>query len=123
MLDPTLAEALQMVAEHDAAKPVKLKEYRLYYREDGGIIGMWETDHPEGDNYVVIVDPNVFHKTNTDRLKVIEKKLYVIDPKLPHRSRLIRSTTGQPVVKGNAALALDTKTDYDKVEHYDRRTY
>lgn len=120
-MDPEFLKALEMVAEYDRNRPVIVKEYRLYYREDGSIIGLWETDHPEG-TYIVLDDPGIFHRTNTFLLRVINGALKVLDPSAPTKSKLVKSTQGQPVVKDNAALALYPDEEYQDIEYYDRKT-
>lgn len=113
-------KALELVREYDKQRPVLNKEYRLYYNEDGSIIGLWESGHPEGDNYIVINDPDVFHRTVTSLLRVVNKELKVIDPHTPNRVKLQKSNSGQRVIKGLAALALaDEQTEYE-TEYYDR---
>jgi hypothetical protein len=113
-------EVARLVAEYDAQRPKIIKEYRLYYNTDGTIIGLWESDHPAGDNYIVLDDPGVFNHTNTLLLRVQDKKLVVLDPQSPSRTRLKKSTTGFLVVQNNAALLLEPNETYTEVEHYDR---
>jgi len=120
MLDPEFLKALEMVAEQERLKPIPFKQYRLYYNEDGTIIGMWEYDHPIGDNFVVLDHPDIFNKANTQLMRVVKGKLTQLDPSAPLKSRLKRSTTGQPVVKNHPAIALNQDEEYTDVEHYDR---
>jgi hypothetical protein len=120
-MDPEFLKALELVAEYDRNRPKLVKEFRLYYNEDGSIIGLWETDHPEG-NYIVLDDAGIFHRTNTSLLRVVNGELKIIDPKIPLKSRLIKSTQGQRVVAGNAALVLYLEEEYQDVEYYDRKT-
>ena len=72
-------EVTRLVAEYDASRPKLVKEYRLYYDSDGTIIGLWESSHPEGDNYIVLDDPGLFHRSNTHMLRVQNKKLVVLE--------------------------------------------
>ena len=120
-MDPEFLKALELVAEYDRQRPKVVKEFRLYYNEDGSIIGMWETDHPEG-NYIVLDDCGIFHNNNTSLLRVVNGNLKIIDPKIPLKSRLIKSTQGQRVVANNAALVLYPEEEYNNVEYYDRKT-
>lgn len=113
-------EVARLVAEYDATRPVFVKEYRLYYNTDGTIIGLWESGHPDGDNYIVLEDPGVFHNSNTLMLKVQNKKLVVIDPQTPLRTRLKKSTRGFRAVQGHAALIIEQDETYTKIEYYDR---
>ena len=78
-LDPwqELIKGLEMADEMERNRPKIIKEYRLYHNEDGTIIGLWETDHPEGDNYIVLDDPDVFHKTNTNLLRVVNGEVRI----------------------------------------------
>lgn len=113
-------EVARLVAEYDAARPIVIKEYRLYYDTDGIIIGLWESGHPDGDNYIVLDDPEVFYNANTLMLRVQNKKLVVLDPQSPSRTRLKKSNQGFRVVKGNAALLLEANESYKETEYYDR---
>ena len=113
-------EVARLVAEHDAQRPIIIKEYRLYYNTDGTIIGLWESGHPEGDNYVVLDDPGVFYHTNTLLLRVYNKKLKILDPRAPLKTRLKRSTQGFPVVQGHAAIIIEQHETYPEIEYYDR---
>lgn len=121
MLDPEILKALEMVAEYDRQRPVIVKEYRLYYRADGSIIGLWESDFPEG-KYVVLEDLEFFNTHNTHLMRVVKGKLTMLDPNAPFRARLRRSTTGQPVVKGHPAVALRAGEEYPEIEYYDRNS-
>lgn len=118
-MDPEFLKALELVAEYDRNRPRVIKEYRLYYNEDGSIIGLWETDHPEG-TYLVLTDPDVFNRTNTQNLRVVNNELKIIDFKVVTVNGLVRSTTGQRVVAGHAGLALYPNEEYNNVEYYDR---
>ena len=120
-MDPEFLKALELVAEYDRNRPKVVKEYRLYYNEDGSILGLWETDHPIG-NYVVLEDPGIFHRTNTTLLRVVNGEIKIIDPTIPLQFKLVKSTQGQRVVSNNAALALYPEEEYNNVEHYDRKT-
>ncbi len=111
-------KAWELVAAFDAQRPISIKEYRLYYNEDGTVIGLWESGHPEGDNYIVLDDPDVFHRTNTSLLKVADKKLITIDPTIQNKVRIKKSNTGQMVVKGHAAIALNES--YNNIEYYEK---
>jgi hypothetical protein len=120
-MDPEFLKALELVAEFDRNRPTTLKEFRLYYNEDGTIIGLWETDHP-GGNYIVLDDLTQFNTTNTSLLRVKDNKLTVVDAKIVLQNRLIKSTAGQQVATGNAAIALYPSEEYSNVEYYDRKT-
>jgi hypothetical protein len=113
-------KAFELVAAYDAQRPKVVKEYRLYYNEDGSIIGLWETDHPAGDNYVVLDDTGQYHRYNTNLLRVVDKKLTVLDPAGPLQARLKKSTTGFRTVQGHAALVLEETEQYTNIEYYDR---
>jgi hypothetical protein len=121
MLDPELAKALELVAEFDLQRTVVTKEYRLYYNEDGTIIGLWESDFPEG-NYIVLESPDEFHRVNTQLIRIVDNKITMLNPKITAQTYLSKSETGQPVVKGHAALALNSENEYSSVEHYDNKT-
>jgi hypothetical protein len=113
-------KAFELVAAYDAQRSKFVKEYRLYYNEDGSIIGLWETDHPAGDNYVVLDDTGQYHGHNTNLLRVVDKKLTVLDPVGPLYVRLKKSTTGFRTVQGHAALILEETEQYTNIEYYDR---
>jgi len=113
-------EVVKLVADYDAARTAITKEYRLYYNTDGTIVSLWESDHPEGNNYIVLDNPGVFYHTNTMLLRVRDKKLIVLDPRAPTRTRLKKSIVGFPVVKNNSALILEANETYTEVEYYDR---
>ena len=121
-LDPwqEFLKGLQLAEEADRNRPQIVKEYRLYYNEDGTIIGLWENDHPAGDNYIILTHPDEYQRHNTQLLRVINKQLKVLDPHAPHRVKLTKSKTGQPVVKGHAALALGVNEEYLEIEFYDK---
>jgi hypothetical protein len=113
-------EVAQLVAAYDAQRPKIVKEYRLYYNTDGTIIGLWESGHPEGDNYIVLSDPGLFYSSNTLLLRVQNKKLIVIDPREPLRTRLKKSANGFKVVRGHAAVIVEQDETYLEIEYYDR---
>lgn len=122
-IDPwqELIKGLEIADEVERQKDQIVKEYRLYYNEDGTIIGMWESGYPAGDNFVVIDNPDVFHRNNTQYLKVINKELHIIDPRTQKVRQLFKSNTGYPVVKGQAALLIDPAEQYQNTEYYDRK--
>lgn len=120
-LDPwqEFVKGLELAEEMERQRPRKVKEYRLYYNEDGTVIGLWETDHPEG-NYVVLDDPGIYHRTNTNLLKVVDGKLKTIDPRPTNTRQLYKSDSGHSVVRGHAALVLNEEK-YQDIEYYDRK--
>jgi hypothetical protein len=81
-----------------------------------------EHSHPEGNNYIVLDDPRLFYNANTMLLRVKNGKLTKIDPCIQYRPGLQRSTKGQRVVKGKAALMLMPTEEYTDVEYYDLKT-
>jgi hypothetical protein len=116
-------EVARLVEEYDSKRPKIIKEYRLYYNTDGTIIGLWESSHPVGDNYIVLDDPGLFNNSNTLMLRVHDKKLIVLDPRASLKTRLKKSTQGFLVVQGHAALILEQNETYSKVEYYDRTNH
>lgn len=120
MTDDLWAEVARLVAEFDAKRPKITKEYRLYYNEDGTIIGLWESGHPDGDNYIVLDDPGAFYSANTLLLRVHDKKLILLDPRAPAKIRLQKSSSGFRVVRDHAALVLEQDEEYPEIEYYDR---
>jgi hypothetical protein len=120
MTEDIWTEVAKLVAEYDAARPIIIKEYRLYYNSDGTILGLWENSYPEGNNYIVLDDPGIFYSSNTHMLRVHDKKLVVLDPRAPLQIRLKKSNKGFKVVKGHAALILSEDETYLETEYYDR---
>jgi hypothetical protein len=120
MSDNFWKEVFDLVSEYDAKRQKFIKEYRLYYNNDGTIIGLWENSFPETTNYIVLDDPGVFFHTNTQLLRVKNNKLIVLDPREPNRARLKKSDQGFKVVKGNAAVVVESNENYELVEYYDR---
>lgn len=120
-MDTELLKALELVAEYNQSRASTVKEPRLYYREDGSIIGLWETDYPEG-TYIVLDDPTMFANTSTLLLRVVDGKLKKTDTSRSVQTQLIKSAQGQRVVAGHAALALTADEEYTNIEHYDRKT-
>lgn len=120
-LDPwqELIKGLQLAEELEKQRPVLKKEYRIYYNDDGSIIGLWESNHPEG-NYIVVNDPDIFHRHNTNWLRVQNNELKIINPHLPNRVKLKKSDKGQRVVKGHSALVVQINEDYTEIEYYEQ---
>ncbi len=120
-LDPwqEFVKGLELAEEMDRQRQAVEKEYRLYYNKDGSIIGLWESGHPDGD-YVVIEHPDIFHKNNTQLLRVINGVLQIKDPSPTNVRQLYKSKNGQRVVKGHAAIALGLDEEYLEIEFYDK---
>lgn len=121
-LDPwqEFIKGLEMAEEMERNRPVLAKEFRLYHNEDGTIIGLWESGFPEGDNYIVIDHPDVFHRNNTHYLRIVDRKLSIIDPRDQKIRQLYKSTSGYQVVKNNAALLITEDDVHIETEFYDR---
>jgi len=113
-------KALQLVEEENQRRKSLQKEYRIYHDENGLVTMLSEIDHPIGENYIVIDDPGLFYKNNTLLLRVIDKKLIVLDTKVKEKVRLKKSDKGQPVVQGHAAIALGLDEEYLEIEFYDQ---
>ena len=113
-------EVAQLVAAYDAQRPKIIQEYRLYYNPDGTVIGLWESDHPDGDNYIILDDPGPFYSSNTLNMRVQNKKMIVLDPRAPLKTRLKKSNQGFPVVQGHAAVIVEQNETYTEIEYYDR---
>ncbi len=123
MTEDIWTEVARLVAEYDAKRPTVIKEYRLYYNSDGTIIGLWESSHPEGNNYIVLEEPGIFHSSNTLLMRVQNNKLVVLDPRSPERTRLKQAVQGFRVVKGHAALILNETETYSDIEYYERTNH
>jgi hypothetical protein len=113
-------EVAQLVAAYDAQRPKIIQEYRLYYNPDGTVIGLWESDHPDGDNYIILDDPGPFYSSNTLNMRVQNKKMIVLDPRAPLKTRLKKSNQGFSVVQGHAAVIVEQNETYTEIEYYDR---
>jgi hypothetical protein len=112
-------EVFALVAEFDAQRPILFKQNRLYYNNDGSVIGYYETNHPDGDNYIILDDPNLFFKNNTHLMRVKNNKLILMEVKLPNKVRLARATSGFKTVKGHSAIVLEQNETYSEVDYYD----
>lgn len=115
-----LLRAFQLVEEYERSRPILKKEFRLYYRDDGTIIGLWEIDHPAGNNYIVLEQVDEFYNNNTHNLRVKNKKLILLDSRAPNKVKLAKSSTGIKVVKGHAALVVNENEFYKEIEYYDQ---
>lgn len=115
-----LLEAFRLVEEYNLARPKLTKEPRLYYRDDGTIIGLWDMDYPDGDNYIVLEKTDAFHNNNTHNLRVKNKKLILLDCRAPNKVKLAKSQIGIMVVKGHAALVVNENEFYKEIEYYDK---
>lgn len=114
-------KAWELIAEYDAQRPSTIKEYRLYYNTDGTVIGLWENGFPDDEEYIVLDDPDVFHRHNTMLVRIVDKKIKLLDPTIPHRVKLVKSAHGYPVIKGMAAILLEPdQIEYD-IEYYDHK--
>ena len=113
-------DVFRLVDEYDKQRPKVLQEYRLYYDNDGNVIGLWETGHPDGDNYIVLDNPGIFNHTNTSLLKIKDKKLVVLSNKASSRTRLKKGSKQFPVVAGYASLVIEINEDYPNIEYYER---
>jgi hypothetical protein len=113
-------EVAQLVAAYDAQRPKIIQEYRLYYNPDGTVIGLWESGHPDGDNYIILDDPGPFYSSNTLNMRVQNKKMIVLDPREPLKTRIKKSNQGFRVVQGHAAVIVEQDETYAEIEYYDR---
>ena len=116
------------IAEEETNRRMELeakKEYRIYYNaDDGTILGMFPTDYPTGDNYIVIKDPVIFQELPIHRTTIVDGKINIQEPppvKEPE-FRLTKSSQGYCVVKGHAAIILNSNEIYKDIEYYDRKT-
>lgn len=115
-------EVDKLVAEYDATRTNVTSKNRLYYDAAGCIIGLWKTDYPAGDNYIVLDSTEVFDQNNTLLLRVKDNRLVVLDPKEPVKVRLVKAASGFKTVRGHAALIIEPNESYTNIEYYDRRT-
>lgn len=113
-----LIKAFDMVIE----QPVVEKEYRLYYNNDGTVLGLWENSFPRDGDYIVLDNPDQFHRANTAELRVVDGKLIRLDLRVPITNGIEKSDSGQPVVKGMASIPLNEYEQFNDVEYYDRKS-
>lgn len=115
-------EALRLVEEFDRQRPNAVDEYRLYYDHEGRVTGFSQNNHSTDTNYIVIENADMFYKNNTHLMRVVDGKLQILEvhPKLVAGLRI--SDSGQPVVRGFAALALEPDEIYSDIIYYDRKT-
>lgn len=115
-----LIKAFELVAAYDAARPKLVIEHRLYYNEDGTVYGLWSTNHPEGDNYIVLDNPEQYNIRNIHLLRVVDQQLIVLELPSHRPYRLKKSSTGFRTVRGHAALILEATEQYTDTEYYDQ---
>ena len=113
----------ELIKAFDLVPEAKIleKQYRLYYNTDGSVVGLWEDQFPDQGDYIVLAEPDQFHRVNTTELKVIDGELTRLDLRIPATSSIVKSDAGQPVVKGMAAIPLNEYEQFDNVEYYDRK--
>jgi hypothetical protein len=116
-----LLKAFELVKEYDKSRTPQIKEYRLYYHSDGTILGLWENGFPEGTNYITIGHPDIFHKHNTNWLRVVNGELKIIHPDQNRKVKLAKSHIGWRTVKSHAALLLDDNEIFDSIEYYEQK--
>jgi hypothetical protein len=93
-------------------------EYRLYYDERGYGTFMSGASGPHG-NYILI-PKDIYDRAVTHNLRVVNGKLTVIDASAGIKLQLIKSTSGQRVVKNHPAIPLRDTEQYTDIEYYDR---
>lgn len=117
--------ALAEEASAKLAEKALALEHRIYYDPaNGAILGLYVNEYPAGDDYIVIPDPEIFRALPIHRTVIENGQIKISDPEpnqLP-RCRLKKSSTGQRVVKGHAALALEAEELYTNIEYYERKT-
>ena len=60
-------EVFKLVSEYDAQRTKITIEHRLYFnKDDGTITGYHEMDHPEDLDYIVLENPDLYFKNNTN---------------------------------------------------------
>jgi hypothetical protein len=117
-MDEEFLKALELVAEYDKQRPQILKELRVYYNPDGTVIGLWETEHPAGDNYIVIENRDIYDRSNTLLLRVVDGELQVIVPELPKPQFMRSRYIGKPTVSKHSAIALTEGEIYKDTAQY-----
>lgn len=116
-------EVFDLVEAFDKQRPTLNNTPRLYYNPDGTVIGVWESDYPDGENYIVLESYSIFNMYNTQLLRVVDNKLIVLENYKLNRVRLHKSNSGQQVVFGHAALPLFPNETFDQTEFYDYKSH
>lgn len=99
--------------------PPLVIEYRFHYNELGEIYCCTMQQHPESTNYIV-VDKTTYERYYNYR--VVEGRLIKITHDNRHKVRLVKSQDGYCVVKGHAALLLESGETHHETEHYARNS-
>lgn len=99
--------------------PKSAAEYRWYYDENGRITHLASHNHPSGDNYI-IVSESIYNNYNdytvkNNQLRKKPKNWGIL------KFGLIKSTTGQAVVKNHASLVIEEHEEHEQIEYYDAR--
>jgi hypothetical protein len=95
-------------------------EYRWYYDTQGDITACSMCDHPESGDYV-IVDEKIYDQYYN--YVIIRGVPVKAESDAGYRVRLIKSTSGYPVVAGHAALIIEPTETYTNTEYYAHRNH
>lgn len=95
--------------------PDPVPEYRFYYNEFGIIISCSAFNHPESGDYLIVTKQQY---DNYTQYEVKNGKLTTRQDNNRILSGLIKSNNGYTVVKGHAALLIETNEQYDTIEYY-----
>ena len=90
-------------------------EYRFYYNEFGVIVSCSAFNHPDLGDYLIVTKEQY---DNYTQYEVKNSKLTTRPDTNRILSGLIKSDSGYAVIKGHAALLLETDEQYDTIEHY-----
>jgi len=116
-LEKFLAEVAALV---DAPKEI-VKEYRVFYDDNGEIIGQSMTEpHLEG-SYIVVTEEEYNNIHKYAKVKDGELKLKVFNP--GYKRQLIPGVAQFTVVKNHAGILLEQDETYDDTEQYGYRDY
>jgi hypothetical protein len=95
-------------------------EYRWYYDESGQIYACSMVDHPESE-YYVIVDEKIYYRYFD--YVIMQGRPVKLQSDAGYRVRLKKSTHGNPVVAGHAALIIEPTETHTDVEYYAHRNH
>jgi len=116
-LEKFLAEVNALV---DTPKEVA-KEYRVYYNNNGEIVGQSMTEpHLSGD-YIVVQQDNYENIHKYARVKDGELKVKVFNP--GYKRQLVQGKKDFQVVKNHAGLLLEKDETYNNTEYYEYTDY
>jgi hypothetical protein len=95
-----------------------VEEYRAYYDADGWVTGFSGSGFPDTDNWINI-SREIYVTHDWSCMRVVDGKIFRVEPVYFHHFALTRSNKGVRVVKGHAGIVIED--DYLETEYYERR--